>query len=207
MHTESAVNLDNPSVQRILRAATTCFGRKGYDGASLVDIAREAGVSKSLLHYHFASKEHLLLEAQLMLFRDLLEQVRRFASGDEGSLSHFDQTLDQVLAFLESELDSVMALFELRGVAQRSPGFAERLDRFNQEVIALVTEGIHNTLGPMTSRLRVPPERLARMLRVLLEGLLIDLSFARDDEARRAVHETFGDFRRLLSEVILTWPS
>ena len=207
MHTESAVNLDNPSVRRILRAAATCFGRRGYEGASLIDIAREAGVSKSLLHYHFDSKEHLLLEVQLMLFRDVLEQVRRFTIGAQASLDHFDRTLDQVLSFLESDLDSVMALFELRGVAKRKPGFAERLDRFNDEVLALVTEGIHNTLGPMTARLRVPPDRLARMLRVLLEGLLIDLSFARDPESREKVHETFGDFRRLLSEVILTYPS
>jgi AcrR family transcriptional regulator len=202
--TESEVNLDNPTVQRILRAASTCFGRSGYRGASMQDIAKEAGVSKSLVHYHFASKETLFLEVQLLLFRDLLEQVRRLADGGDRTIEHFNRTLEQVLAFLERDLDQVVVLFEFRNVAPTNPAFAERLARFNDEVLAIVVEGIHKTLGPMTAQLRVPPERLARMLRTLLQGLLIDLTFAQDAAERRTVHDTFRDFRNLLSEVLLT---
>lgn len=203
MEATAPVNLDNPSVQRILRAAGACFGRKGYRGASMHDIAREAGVSKSLLHYHFASKEHILLEVHLMLIRDLLDRLRVVAAEENRTVDHFSQALEQVLGFLESDLDSVLVLFELRSVLPDSPELSERLARFNDEVIALVVEGIENVLGPFVDRLRVPPERLARMLRTLLQGLLIDLAFARDEAGRQAVHETFADFRAMLTEAML----
>jgi TetR/AcrR family transcriptional regulator len=44
---------------RILAAASGEFGRKGLDGARLDPIARQAGVSRELLLYHFKSKRGL----------------------------------------------------------------------------------------------------------------------------------------------------
>ncbi len=44
---------------KILQAAKTVFTRKGYDGASMQAIAREAGINKALLHYYCRSKDNL----------------------------------------------------------------------------------------------------------------------------------------------------
>ena len=44
---------------QILRAASAVFGRSGYDGASMSDIAAEASVSKPTLYVYFDSKERL----------------------------------------------------------------------------------------------------------------------------------------------------
>lgn len=43
----------------ILAAAHGLFIAQGYDGAALSDVARAAGVNKSLIHHHFGSKEGL----------------------------------------------------------------------------------------------------------------------------------------------------
>lgn len=45
--------------QAILRAATTVFLDKGYDGTRMQEIADEAAINKALLHYYFRSKERL----------------------------------------------------------------------------------------------------------------------------------------------------
>jgi len=45
--------------ETMLRAAERVFARRGYDGASMSDIAAEAGVSKPTLYVHFDSKEKL----------------------------------------------------------------------------------------------------------------------------------------------------
>lgn len=46
----------------ILRAARNTFAHQGYDGASIRDIAQEAGLSLSALYYYFPSKQDALFE-------------------------------------------------------------------------------------------------------------------------------------------------
>ena len=48
------------SAAQIVAAATRVLARQGYARTSLLDIAREAGMSKGALHYHFPSKEELV---------------------------------------------------------------------------------------------------------------------------------------------------
>jgi AcrR family transcriptional regulator len=43
--------------ERILMAALRLFGERGFSGASVRDIAAEAGVSLGLIRHHFGSKE------------------------------------------------------------------------------------------------------------------------------------------------------
>ncbi|HKU94740.1 MAG TPA: TetR/AcrR family transcriptional regulator [Vineibacter sp.] len=53
----------------ILRAAADLFGRRGYGGVQVDDVARAAGVGKPTLYRYFASKEELFLQ----VFGDALE--------------------------------------------------------------------------------------------------------------------------------------
>jgi TetR/AcrR family transcriptional regulator len=49
------------SEEKILKAAFSVFLRKGKAGARMQEIADEAGVNKSLLHYYFRSKDKIYL--------------------------------------------------------------------------------------------------------------------------------------------------
>jgi len=48
-----------PSAGLLLKAARTLFSQKGYDGASVHQLAAAAGVNVSLVSYHFGGKEGL----------------------------------------------------------------------------------------------------------------------------------------------------
>lgn len=50
------------SRQRILDAAETIFGSKGYFQASIADIVREAGVAQGTFYVYFRSKQHVFVE-------------------------------------------------------------------------------------------------------------------------------------------------
>jgi|GEM_PF-1299039 len=52
----------------ILTEAMKLFSRHGYEGASTADIAAAAGLSQSVVLYHFGSKENLWREAMRGLF-------------------------------------------------------------------------------------------------------------------------------------------
>ena len=56
--------------EAILAAATRAFARLGLRGSSLRDIARDAGVSHTLVDHHFGSKA-MLLEAVVNAHRDV----------------------------------------------------------------------------------------------------------------------------------------
>jgi AcrR family transcriptional regulator len=71
--------------ERIILAAEKLFAISGYDAVSFRDLTAAAGVSVSAIHYHFGSKQALLLEvftrgAALMTKRrcELLDAAKRY---------------------------------------------------------------------------------------------------------------------------------
>src|SRR5207248_5924493 len=52
-----------PSRKPLMAAAIDCFARLGYQGTTIDRIARDAGVTKGAVYYHFRDKEELLFEA------------------------------------------------------------------------------------------------------------------------------------------------
>jgi AcrR family transcriptional regulator len=61
---------------KILGHATEVFYEKGYEGASMRDLARASGMSLSGLYYYFESKEKLLYLIQKHTFSTIVERLR-----------------------------------------------------------------------------------------------------------------------------------
>ena len=62
--------------QKILQAALDLFAEKGFEGASVRDIAARAGVIHGLIKYHFDSKDQLWKSAVDYLFERQAEEMR-----------------------------------------------------------------------------------------------------------------------------------
>ena len=54
--------IEGEKAQRIVDAMRSSVARRGVAGSTFDHVAREAGVSRGLLHYYFATKERLLAE-------------------------------------------------------------------------------------------------------------------------------------------------
>jgi TetR/AcrR family transcriptional regulator len=61
----------------ILEAAERVFVEKGFADAPVSEIAERAGVTKSLIHHHFGSKEGLWAAVKVHLFSEYAELQRR----------------------------------------------------------------------------------------------------------------------------------
>ena len=79
--------------RRIIDGAIKVLGRKGYQYATVAEIAAEAGVSKGLVHVYFQSKLDILLEVIL----DFIESVNRL--------------MDRYLARCATPVEQIHALF------------------------------------------------------------------------------------------------
>ncbi len=194
------------SVQRIVEAAAKMFGKEGFQGASMHAVARAAGVSKGLLHYHFRSKEHLLLEAQRATFRQIHRRfIDRFEHGERG----LEPALEALDALFQALLDlHVWAPFmvETMSMATHDGPLKEDVDAFYQEAMTLLLEGIHNVFEHEIERLAVPPQRLARMVRTGMHGLVVELAIAQTPEAISEVKQTYADLRMLFAQSALNAP-
>ena len=76
---ETPRKLEGEKAQRIIAAMRSSVGRRGAAGSTFDHVAREAGVSRGLLHYYFGSKERLLVEVVRQRLRGA--QSQRWRSG------------------------------------------------------------------------------------------------------------------------------
>ena len=67
---------------RILDAARAAFGERGYEGASIRDVAARAGVDPALVHHYFGTKQRLFIAAMRFPV-DVAEVVPRLLAGGE----------------------------------------------------------------------------------------------------------------------------
>ncbi|MCX4242717.1 TetR/AcrR family transcriptional regulator [Paraliomyxa miuraensis] len=78
----SVARKHDPEASRaaILDAAERLFLERGFAGASMSEIAKGSGVTKSLIHHHFGSKEALWREVKRRRFADYhAQQLALFA--------------------------------------------------------------------------------------------------------------------------------
>jgi AcrR family transcriptional regulator len=82
-HTEEA----KQKLREICRIAARVFYEKGYDGASMQDIASAVGLTKAGLYHHIVSKDHLLYEIMNygmdILQETVLDKVKNIADPRE----------------------------------------------------------------------------------------------------------------------------
>jgi AcrR family transcriptional regulator len=69
----------------VLRRAIDLFNRKGYEAASVADLADELGFSKSALYHHVPSKEHLLAQALDEALAELTAVIEAATGGPGGT--------------------------------------------------------------------------------------------------------------------------
>ena len=81
---------------QMLDAAVRVFGERGYHGASMDDVAAEAGVTKPMFYAYFGSKEELYAACIEYVARQLRHALTA-AGADEADPAR--QTWERVLAF------------------------------------------------------------------------------------------------------------
>ncbi len=162
------------SRERLLEAAARCFGRRGYQGASINEIAAEAGFSKGALYWNFASKEELffsLLDERVDRRLGALFELTGSASADQDISAELSRRLSAVL---DENRDLVLLFHEYSAMAVRDPklrvSYVSRNARL-REGIARAIEARHQTLGVVPS---LPAEQIATAAIALADGLSIE---------------------------------
>jgi len=184
----------------IVEAARARLLADGHAGLSTRKVAETAGVSVSQLHYHFGSKQGLLLAVLDEENRRRLERQRRMYASDRPLWQRYEQACD----FLEDDIDSgyVRVLQELIAEGWANEGIAVAVRALLKgwyELlidVAEAAEARHGPLGPFTAR------EAATLVGNAFMGseAMILLGFERDDLPVRAAVRRIGVLIRNVEE-------
>lgn len=88
--------------ETVVAAAAELFARKGYEGVSMRDIARESGMLSGSLYYHFPSKDDLFAEVHARALARINARLDAALEGAEGPWARLEAAL---VAHLEGLLE------------------------------------------------------------------------------------------------------
>ena len=162
--------LDSDKARRIVAAMRASVARRGAAGSTFDHVAREAGVSRGLLHYYFGSKERLLAEvvrhdAELRI--EALERRLRDADSLDGVI---EALLVQLREFVEEEEVAHAVIHELLSAARQNDEIRGELAELYRRLRGRLGEILREKQDDGIVKLRGEPEAVATVLLALADG-------------------------------------
>ncbi|WP_406276840.1 TetR family transcriptional regulator [Streptomyces sp. NBC_00191] len=185
-----------PSAERrrqLIEAAIRAMTRDGVSRTTTRSIAAEAGVSLSVFHYCFDSKQ-ALIESVMATITDhsvtlVKEAIRPKATLRETIRAGFQAYWDHVTA----NPGEHMLTYELTQYALRRPGFEHLARRQHALYCDTYGELIEQLRHSMGFELSVPVPVLARYLAAMTDGLTLNFLVLGNDTASAGILDMITD--------------
>jgi AcrR family transcriptional regulator len=169
--------LDGEKAQRIVAAMRESVGTRGASGSTFDVVAREAGVSRGLLHYYFGSKERLMVE---VVRRDCDARIAALeeALAKAGTI---DEIVGVLIASLEAfvgegEAGTQAVLYEMLSASRHSEEIRAELAELYRRWRAHLADSLRQKEQEGVVTLDSDPESAASILFALGDGMGLQLS-------------------------------
>jgi AcrR family transcriptional regulator len=172
---EAPRRLEGDKAQRIIAAMRASVGTRGAAGSTFDHVAREAGVSRGLLHYYFGSKERLLVE---VVRHDCEVRI----AGMEERLAEAGD-VDEIIAalvvgleeFIEGEPGSQAVIYEMLSASRHSEEIRAELAELYRRWRADLAELLRQKERDGVIKLQADAEAVASVLFALGDGFGIQV--------------------------------
>lgn len=140
-------------IDSVTDVAFVIFAERGFDAASMEDVARAAGITKASIYHHVASKEALLargLDRALSALFGVLEQPEAKTGTPRARLTAIVLRVAEITMSMRAE---VSVLFRVRGNSATERDAMERRRTFDARIGELVREAqaageVRNDIDP-----------------------------------------------------------
>jgi AcrR family transcriptional regulator len=157
--------------ERLLAAARSAFARSGFHGASVEEIASEAGYSTGALYSNFEGKEDLFVA---LMEREIDEHAQEIASAVREQASISDRAAGgarQWMTMIEREPEALLLFMEFWAYGVRDAGVrpkvAARFAQMRRVLTGLIADGVRD----FDLELTIPAEQLAVAIDALADGI------------------------------------
>ncbi|MGN6816778.1 MAG: TetR/AcrR family transcriptional regulator [Solirubrobacterales bacterium] len=167
--------LSGDKAQRIVDAMRESVAKRGAAGSTFEHVAREAGVSRGLLHYYFGTKERLLVE---VVRRDTELRVERLDERLEGAKS-VDDVLGALVASLTDMIDNepgfFLLLYELFSAGRRNPDIQREVGQLFEKTRSHVADVLSSKEEEGVLKLRFAAADVVSYLFALGDGFALQV--------------------------------
>ncbi|MBM4373902.1 MAG: TetR/AcrR family transcriptional regulator [Deltaproteobacteria bacterium] len=184
----------NPRVVQILDAASRCFARDGLANTTVQEIAVEANLTKSMIHYYFESKQVLILELQAFVheryFRRVQQKLEALAAAAAPSEERLQGALWEVFDII-ADKQFLRLQLELMAEAGRDPYMKNRMQLAQERARDFIEQGaeqVVNAEGGPQIRL---PRAIAFLISSTLQGLRIQEFISGEEDLARNAYGLF----------------
>ena len=157
--------------ERLLAAARSVFARGGFHGASVEEIASEAGFSTGALYSNFEGKEDLFL---VLMEREIEEHAREIAAAVRAQASVADRATggaQQWMTMIEREPEVLLLFMEFWAYGVRDETVRPKVAARFAQVRELLTKLIAEAVREFYLMLAIPAEQLAIAIDALADGI------------------------------------
>jgi AcrR family transcriptional regulator len=157
--------------QRLLAAARGVFARHGFHGASVEEIASEAGFSTGALYSNFDGKEDLFLA---LMEREIDEHAAEVAAAVRDRASVAERARGgarQWMSTIEREPELLLLFVEFWAYGVRDPDVRPKVAARFAQVRRVLTQLIADAVREFELELAIPAEQLALAVDALADGI------------------------------------
>ncbi len=155
---------------QILAAAVEVVANEGYGKASLARIARQAGISKGVVTYHFSNKDEILEQMVTDYFNRGWEFMEPRINAQPTAVGQVKAWVSSQLEFFTSHPAEFFAMAAVMSNHLNDDG-SSRYDNDNQEAVDGLAEIL--TAGQQEGQLRdFNPARVANIILRSIDGVL-----------------------------------
>jgi AcrR family transcriptional regulator len=168
VETSRPTRRDSYTVDTLLAVTVGVFNERGYDGTSMEDLSRAAGISKSSIYHHVKGKEELLRLAVGRALDGLFAILDEPGAQEGTALSRLEHVVHRTTEVLLAELPYVTLLLRVRGNTAAEQWALQRRREFDHRVAELVAEAVAE--GQL--RADVEPRLATRLLFGMINSLV-----------------------------------
>ena len=172
----------------IVEAACDVIHENGVGALTVATVAARSTVSSALVHYHFGTKDRLLLAAAERIASSRLES-RSAALGGPAGLRMLDVLWSALASGTGWRLER--SWHDLALLARAEPPVRKVLDASRRSDLQALTEALPRLLASLGAAPAVPVDELASVVQAFLDGLVLQLDAGAPSAEVRTAFDAF----------------
>jgi AcrR family transcriptional regulator len=160
--------------KQLLEAAGTVFAHRGYERASLDEVAEVAGWTKGAVYSNFASKQDLFLALMRHRVEERIDAVRRVTPAGEDAQAQAAAAGAALTTLLRDQRDWHLLFIEFWGQAVREPAVREVFVEHRRQLRALIADFFAEAAAALEVEVPLPTDQLATLALALSNGVAIE---------------------------------